>query len=69
MQIQWWEDAVWRSAEIARQSATHDTMCPDVGYGEKIPRRAWLKKLKEDLCSVARRRSPEHAETRKSYEL
>lgn len=49
--------------------ARRDTMGSEVGYCEKVPREAWLKKLQEEIGSGARRRSPERFETRSSFEL
>jgi hypothetical protein len=44
-------------------------MRSEVGYGEKVARKAWLKKVEEQICSVTRRRSLERFETRDSFEL
>ena len=69
MQIQLGEEGLWRCAETVARRARRDTMSPEVGYCEKVPRRAWLKKLEEEICSGARRRSVERFETRESFEL
>jgi hypothetical protein len=45
MQIQWWEGAALSRAETVLQGTTHDTVRAEIGYGEKISQRRWLKKL------------------------
>jgi len=36
MQIQWWEGAALSRAETVLQGTTHDTVCAEIGYGEKV---------------------------------
>jgi hypothetical protein len=69
MQIQSGEGGLWRCAETVAQRARCDSMRPEVDYGEKVPRRGWLRKLEEEICSAAKRKSPERAETRGGLEL
>jgi hypothetical protein len=69
MQIQSGEGGLWRRAETVAQRARRDTMRPEIGYCEKVPRRGWLGKLEEEICSAAKRKSPERAETRGGFEL
>ena len=46
------------------QRARRDTVRREVGYCEKLPRRGWLRKWEEEICSAAKRKSRERAETR-----
>ena len=69
MQIQSGERVVWRCGEAVTRRARCATMRSEVGYCEKVPGDAWVKKLQEEFGSVARRRSPEGFETRDSFEL
>jgi hypothetical protein len=36
------------------QGTTHDTVCAEIGYGEKVSQRLWLKKLEEGIALMAR---------------
>ena len=69
MQILWRGRAVWRCAEGVTRRATRDAVGAEVGGRKKVHRKAWLKKLRAEICSSARRRSPERFETRDSFEL
>jgi hypothetical protein len=69
MQIQWWEGAALSHAETALQGTTHDTMRAKSGYGEKVSRRLWSKKLEEGIGLTARHRDTEHREGRRVFEL
>jgi len=53
---------------VARR-ARRDTMRREVGYCEKLRRRGRLRKLEEEICSAAKRKSPKRAETRGGLEL
>src|SRR5258707_5229802 len=54
MQIQWCEGAVLSRAETVLQGTTHDTVHAEIGYGKKVSRRLWLKKLEEEIGLTAR---------------
>ena len=69
MQIQLCGRAVWRWVATVPRSARHDTMCREVGSCEKVPRTAWLKQLRDEIYSVARRTSPQRTARRGSFEL
>ena len=69
MQIQSWEGAAVRRAETVPQGTTHDIVCAEIGYGEKISRRPWSKKLDEEVDGAARRRGAERSEGRGVLEL
>ncbi|MGB8473254.1 MAG: hypothetical protein WCE61_04090, partial [Candidatus Acidiferrum sp.] len=47
MQIEWSEGPVLSRAETVLQGRIHDTMRAEIGYGEKVSRRLWSKKLEE----------------------
>jgi len=64
MQIQWWEGAALSRAETVLQSTAHDTVHAEVGYGEKVSRRLWSKKLEEGIGLTARQRNAERPEER-----
>ena len=51
------------------QSATQDTVRPEVGCRAKIPRRMWLKNHEKGICSAARHSGTECAEAREVFEL
>jgi len=53
MQIQMCEGAVLSRAETVLQSTTHDTVRAEIGYGEKVSRRLWSKKLEEGIDLTA----------------
>jgi hypothetical protein len=69
MQIQWWEGAAWSCAEAVREGGTPDRSRPAAGCCEKGWRRAWLKKLEQEIHSAARQRGTERVETREEFEL
>ena len=69
MQMQSGEKPLWRCAETVTRRAKRDTMRSEVDYCEKAARRAWLTKREEEICSSAKPKSPERAETRESFEL
>ena len=54
MQIQLWEGAALSRAETVLQGTTHDTVRAKIGYGEKVSRRLWSKKLEEGIGLTAR---------------
>ncbi len=54
MQIHWWQGAVGRCAGTVPRSATHDTICAETGYAEKVPRRELLRELEKSDSSLAR---------------
>ena len=59
MQIEWSEGPVLSRAETVLQGTTHDTMRAEIGYGEKVSRRLWSKKLEEGIGLTARQRDAE----------
>jgi hypothetical protein len=69
MQIQLGEGAVLRRVETVPQGTRHDTLGTEIGHGEKVPRRPWSKKLKEELGLTARHRDTERPERRRVFEL
>jgi len=69
MQIQSWEGAAVNRAETVLQGTTHDTVRAGIGYGEKVSRRLWLKKLEEEIGLTARHRDTERREGRRVFEL
>jgi hypothetical protein len=69
MQIQWWEGAVLRRVETVLQGTTHDTVRTEIGYGEKVSRRWWSKKLEEEIALTARHKDTERPEGRRVFEL
>jgi len=69
MQIQWCEGAVLSRAETVLQGTTHDTVHAEIGYGKKVSRRLWLKKLEEEIGLTARHRDTERREGRRVFEL
>ena len=69
MQIQWWEGAALSRAETVLQGKTHDTVRAEIGYGEKVSRRLWSKKLEEGIGLTARHRNTERPEGRRVFEL
>ena len=69
MQIQWWEGAALSRAETVLQGTTHDTVRAEIGYGEKVSRRLWSKKLEERRALTARHRDAERPEGRRAFDL
>ena len=69
MQIQLCEGAVLSRAETVLQDTTHDTVHAEIGYGKKVSRRLWLKKLEEEIGLTARHRDTERREGRRVFEL
>jgi hypothetical protein len=69
MQIRSWEGAVLSRAETVLQGTTHDTVRAEIGYGEKVSRRLWPKKLEEGVGLTARHRDTERPEGRRVFEL
>jgi hypothetical protein len=69
MQIQWWEGAALSRAETVLQGTTQDTVCAEIGCGEKISQRLWSKKLEEGIGLTARHRDTECPEGRRVFEL
>ena len=69
MQIQWCEGAVLSRAETVLQGTTHDTVHAEIGYGEKVSRRLWSKKLEEGIGLTARPGNAERPEERGVFEL
>ena len=59
MQIQLWEGAALSRAETVLQGTTQDTVCAEIGYGEKVSQRRWSKKLEEGTGLTARHRDTE----------
>jgi hypothetical protein len=68
MQIQSWGGAALSRAETVLQGTTHDTVHAEIGYGEKVSRRLWSKKLEEGIGLTARHRDTERPEGRIAFE-
>src|SRR5258708_35493063 len=64
MQIQLCEGAILSRAETVLQGTTHDTVHAEIGYGKKVSRRLWLKKLEEEIGLTARHRDTERRKGR-----
>ncbi len=69
MQIQPWEGAALSAAETVLQGTTHDTVRAEIGYGEKVSQRRWLKKVEEGIGLTARHRDTERLEALRVFEL
>ena len=69
MQIQLCEGAVLSRAETVLQGTTHDTVRAEIGYGEKVSRRLWSKKLEEGNDLTASHKDTERPEGRRAFEL
>jgi hypothetical protein len=69
MQIQSWEGAALSGAETVLQGTTQDTLGAEVGHGEKVSRRRWLKKLEEGIDWASRHSRAERPEGRRVFEL
>ena len=69
MQIQSWEGAALSGAETVLQGTTHDTVRAEIGYGEKVSQRRWLKKVEEGIGLTARHRDAERLEVPRVFEL
>jgi hypothetical protein len=69
MQIQSWEGAALSRAETVLQGTTHDTVRAEIGYGEKVSRGLWWKKLEEGVGLTARHGNAERREERGVFEL
>jgi hypothetical protein len=69
MQIQLWEGAVLSRAETVLQGTTHDTVRAEIGYGEKVSRRLWSKKLEEGIDWATRRSGTGRPEGCRVFEL
>ncbi len=69
MQIQSWEGAALSRAETVLQGTTHDTVRAEIGYGEKVSRRLWSKKLEEGIGLRARHKDTERPEGCRVFEL
>ncbi len=61
--------AVLSRAETVLQGTTHDTVRAEIGYGEKVSRRVWSKKLEEGIGLTASHKDTEHPEGRRVFEL
>ena len=69
MQIQSWEGAALSRAKTVLQGTTQDTVRAEIGYGEKVSRRLWSKKLEEGIGLTAVHRDAERLEGRRVFEL
>ena len=69
MQIQWWEGAALSRAETVLQGTTQDTVDAEIGYGEKVWRRLWWRKLEEGIGLTARHSDAKRLEGRRVFEL
>jgi hypothetical protein len=64
-----WKGAVLRRVATVLQGTTHDTLGTEIGHGEKVSRRLWSKKLKEEIGLTATHRDMERPEGRRVFEL
>ena len=69
MQIQSWEGAALSRAKTVLQGTTQDTVRAEIGFGEKVSRRLWSKKLEEGIGLTAGHRDAERLEGRRVFEL
>jgi len=69
MQIQSRGGAVLSRAETVLQGRTQDTVRAEIGYGEKMSQRVWLKKVEEGIDWATRHRGTERCEERGVFEL
>jgi hypothetical protein len=67
MQIQLREGAVWRCAEVVRQSTTYDSGSRIGDESAKLVPKQGLRKWKGVVCGMARRRETECADRRKDF--
>jgi hypothetical protein len=51
------------------QGTTHDSVRAEIGYGEKVSRRLWSKKLEGGIGLTARQRDAERLEAPRVFEL
>jgi hypothetical protein len=56
-------------AETVPQGTTHDTVCAEIDYGDKVSQRLWLKKLEEGIDRATRHSNTERPEERGVFEL
>ena len=69
MQIQLWEGAVLRRVETVLRGTRHDILDTEICHGEKVSRRLWSKKLKEEIGLTARHKDAERLGGRRVFEL
>jgi hypothetical protein len=69
MQIQSWEGAGLSRAATVLQGTAHDTVRAEVGYGEKVSRRLWSRKLEEEIGLTARHKDAKRLEGSRVFEL
>ncbi len=69
MQIQWWEGAALSRAETVLQGTTQDTVRAEIGYGEKVSQRLWLRKLEEGIGLTAGHKDAERLEVPRVFAL
>jgi hypothetical protein len=69
MQIQSWEGATLSRAEAVLQGTTRDTVRGEIGYGEKVLQRLWLKKLEEGIGLTASHKDTGRPEGCRVFEL
>jgi hypothetical protein len=69
MQIQWWEGEALSRAETVLQGTTRDTVRGEIGYGEKVSQRLWLKKLEEGIGLTASHKDTGRSEGCRVFEL
>ena len=69
MQIQSWEVAVLSRGETVLQGTTHNTVRAKIGYGEKVSRTLWSKKLEEGIALTASHRDAQRPEGHRVFEL
>jgi hypothetical protein len=69
MQIQWWQGAALSRAETVLQGTTHNTVRAEIGYGEKVSQRLWLKKLEEGIDGATRHSGTGRPEGCRVFEL
>jgi hypothetical protein len=69
MQIQLCEGAVLSRAETVLQGTTHDAGLAEIGYGGKVSRRLWSKKLEEGIGLTTSHKDTQRPEGRRAFEL
>ncbi len=64
-----WEGAALSRAETVLRGTTHHTVRAAIGYGEKVSRRLWSKKLEEGIGLTASHKDTERPEGPRAFEL
>ena len=69
VQIQSWEGAALRRVATVLHGTRHDTLGTEIGHGEKVSRRPWSQKLKQEIGLTARRGDTERPEGAQSFRV